>query len=247
LALGLAGIGSPPSLGAQQVAQWTATRAELTAAAERLDALAASSAYSERLRARARTQAAETRARLTRGDFIVGDRIVVVVEGSSPFLDTLTVSATPDVVLGTFGRLELRGVLRSELTERVRTVVGQSVRDANVTVQPLLRVALAGSVMTPGYVLASPETRLDELLTRGGGPAADADLQRMEVVRGDDVILEPAAIVSAIAAGRTIAELGIEQGDMLRLRQRTPPWDRASTLQLVAVVVAPLLTLLVVQ
>jgi hypothetical protein len=101
--------------------------------------------------------------------------------------------------------------------------------------------------MTPGYVLASPETRLDELLTRGGGPAADADLQRMEVVRGDDVILEPAAIVSAIAGGRTIAELGIEQGDMLRLRPRTPPWDRASTLQLVAVVVAPLPTLLVVQ
>ncbi len=228
-------------------AQWVATRAELTAAASQLEALAASSAYSERLRARARLQAADVRTRLTRGDFIVGDRLDITVEGSSPYRDTVTVSASTDVLLGQFGRLSLAGVLRSEVSERVRTLVASSVLDAAVTVQPFLRVAVAGSVGTPGYVLVSPDSRLDELLSLGGGPAADADLQRMEVVRGDVVILTPAAIISAIADGQTIGALGVEQGDMLRLRPRTPPWDRASVLQIVAVVVAPLLTLIVVR
>lgn len=228
-------------------AQWVATRAELTASATQLEALAGSSAYSERLRARARLQAAAVRSRLERGDFIVGDRLDVTVEGSSPFRDTVTVSSSTDVLLGQFGRLSLAGVLRSEVAERVRVLVAGSVLDAAVTVQPFLRVAVAGSVGTPGYVLVSPDSRLDELLTLGGGPAADADLQRMEVVRGDVVILEPSAIISAIASGQTVAQLGVEQGDMLRLRPRTPPWDRASVLQIVAVVVAPLLTLIVVR
>lgn len=226
---------------------WGATRPELLSELERLAQLAQSPAYGERLREDAARQANDVRRRLAAGDFAVGDRFIVSVAGSVPLEDTVLVLAGPQARVGNFGAVQLSGVLRSELHDRVLELVRGTVLDASVEVRPLLRLAVYGSVSTPGYLLVPPETRVDELLTLAGGPSTEADLQKMQVIRADTVILRGSDVLGAIASGRTVAQLGLAQGDLLSLRPRPPPWDRASVLQIVALFATPIITFLAVR
>jgi len=223
---------------------WSPSRTVLQARLATSEGLATSSAYGDRLRARAAEQSARIRERLQRGDFRVGDRVVVRVTGSVAVNDTVTVTEGPAITVASFGELPLAGVLRSELEVKLRERVAASVLDATVTVTPLLRIAVFGSVGTPGYLAVPPEIRLDELLMRAGGPAEDADPARVQIIRGEAVVLDGPGVVSAIAAGATIAGLGLEEGDYLLVAPRNPPWERAQTLQLASLFIAPLLTVL---
>lgn len=226
---------------------WSASRQTLETELSRLQQLAQSPAYGARLRADAASQMAAIRHRLTTGDFAIGDRFIVEVTGSVPLSDTVTVLAGPSATIGTFGELPLTGVLRSELASRVESLVRRTVLDAGVQVRPLLRLAVFGSVTAPGYVLVPPETRVDELLTLAGGPSIDADLQKMRVMRADTVVMRGSEILLAISHGRTVAQLGLQEGDLLNLRPQTPPWNRETVLQLVSLFLAPIITVLIVR
>ena len=66
-------------------------------------------------------------------------------------------------------------------------------------------------------------------------------------MRGDTILFDGTRVQLAISRGETLDALGVQEGDALRVPQRTAPWDRASTLQIVTMLVTPLLTLFVVQ
>jgi hypothetical protein len=224
-----------------------ATRVELAAARDSFDAFANSPAYSVRTREAARATATRIRSRLERGDFKVGDRFAVIVTGSVALNDTVTVLNGPSARIGTFGVLPLAGLLHAELEDAVRQRVVASVLDAVVTVRVLVRVAVFGAVLSPGFQAVPLETRLDELLMNAGGPSSDADPSQLKVMRGDAVILSGSRILDAIAAGETVGSLGLLEGDYLSVEPRRPPWDRATTLQLVTVFATPLVTFLLLR
>jgi protein involved in polysaccharide export with SLBB domain len=230
-----------------QGAEWASTRDVLSAEVERYRQLAASPAYSEGMRAKASRYVMQLERRLQDGDFRAGDRLMIQVTGSVPVNDTVTVLDGRVIELQRFGSLSVAGVLRSELESKVREFVGTTVRDATVSVRPLVRIAVYGSVGAPGYQAVPLETRIDDLLMLSGGPTSEADPNRMRVMRGDVVVLEPSAVLAAIADGHTVGRLGLQEGDRLTLGERTAPWDRASTLQIVALFVAPLVTILLVR
>lgn len=225
----------------------SATRAELETALGQRESWAASSSYSSRLRARARLDAQLIRERLREGDFRVGDRLLLRVEGAVPFNDTVTVLQGPRILVPGLAAVDVSGTLRSELTNKLQTAFRQTVLDATVAVQPLARVAVFGAVANPGYQLVTFESRVDELLTAAGGPVGDTRPNRFSIMRGDTVLVDAEGVATAIAAGRTLGELSVRDGDFLTVKPISAPWDRGAILSVVGIFAAPLLTALLIR
>ncbi len=216
----------------------SASRADLESAAAELDQLAASTAYSERLRARARTDATKIRVRLTEGDFKAGDRIMLVIEGQLAVNDTLTVLDGARLQVPGFRAVSIAGVLRSELEAKLRTELTDVVRNATVSARPLIRLAVFGAVAQPGYVSVPPETTLDDLLMSAGGPTTTAEIENLRLVRSDTVLVGSSAIRAAVAQGRTVGAFDLTDGDALFVPEKGLPWDRNAVLQVVTFAVS---------
>lgn len=221
----------------------TATREELEGAVSQLDRLAASTAYGAETRSRARAQASQARRRLTDGDFRVGDRLLLRVGGSVAVDDTVTVLEGVRIDVRGIRQVSLVGVLRSELDRKLLADLTEVVRNATVSARPLLRMAVFGSVARPGYLSVPSETTVDHVLTLAGGPVANADAQSTTLMRGDTLLLDREQVMLAVVDGATLDELGVFDGDALIVPQQRAPWDRASTLSIISLFLAPVLTI----
>lgn len=235
---------------------WTASRAELESRATQLDALASSTAYSARARARSAQEAATIRRRLSEGDFRVGDRIYVEIEGSIPdglqaaptlsdFQDTLTVFEGARISIRNIGEISLAGVLRAELQNRVNTAVNEVILNSRATTRPLVRVAVFGSVGRPGYYNIPLETRIDNLIMLAGGPTVDASTDNMRVVRGDTVILDEREVRGAIVEGMVIGALGLNEGDQLVLDRRSQSLQGQERTRFIFLFLSPIISAVV--
>jgi hypothetical protein len=237
-------VAQSQALGNPSVAE---NRAQLTAEISNYEQLGRSTAYGTRTRVEALRRAAVLRDRLQRGDFQEGDRFLVRVSGSVTVVDTVTVLNGQSATIPGFSALSLAGVLRSELEETVRRHVVASVLDATVTTRVLVRVAVFGSVTSPGYQVVPAETRLDELLTGAGGPLASADPSRFALMRGSEVLLRDAEFLRAIGAGATVASLGLREGDFLAVTDRPPSFDSTIAIQIFTVIAGPILAVLLTR
>jgi protein involved in polysaccharide export with SLBB domain len=224
-----------------------ATRAELERLQVSYDQLAASTAYSERTRAKARAQSDEVRRRLRDGDFRVGDRVLLRVDGGVTVNDTFTVSDGPRIEIPGVRQVDLLGVLRAELQTKVTVEVREIVKEATITVRPLTRVAVFGAVTAPGYFSVPSETTLDRLLTLAGGPTENARTDQLRLMRGETVLLRTGEVAEAIAQGRTLEALDARDGDILEMGRRDGGWQTANTLQLLTVLVGPIITFLLLR
>lgn len=229
---------------------WTASRTDLERRANELDALAMSTAYSERARTRSAQEAANIRRRLVEGDFRVGDRIFVAIEGAGQDAqavtaapqDTLTVLDGSRIYVRNVGEISLAGVLRSELQRRVNSAVNEVILNSRATTRPLVRLAVFGAVVRPGYYNVPLETRIDDLIMLAGGPTVAASTEKMQMVRGDTIILAPSEVRSLIATGAVIGAMGLREGDQLVVEQGPQPIDRQTTLQFVFLFASPIIT-----
>lgn len=224
-----------------------ATRAELQRLQGTYDQLAASTAYSERTRAKARAQADEVRRRLRDGDFRVGDRIVLAIGGGVTVNDTVTVLEGPSIQVQSVRAIDLAGVLRAELATKVATEVREIVKEATVSVQPLTRIAVFGAVTTPGFYSVPAETTIDQLITLAGGPTDAARPERVRLLRGETVLLRGRDMLAAISQGRTLDGLDTREGDILELERADQGWQMQHTVQLATMLVGPLITFLLLR
>lgn len=248
LALALAGATRPlPAQVAVTANTRMATRADLERLQGTYEQLAASTAYSERTRSKARAQAEEVRRRLRDGDFRVGDRLLLSVGGAVTVNDTVTVSDGPVIQVAGVRQVELAGVLRSELGTKVTAEVREIVREATVTVRPLTRVAVFGAVTTPGYYSVPAETTLDQLISLAGGPTENARTDRIRLMRGETEVLRASEVFEAIAQGRTLDGLDTHEGDVLEIGRRDQGWQTQNTVQVITVLLSPLITFLLLR
>jgi protein involved in polysaccharide export with SLBB domain len=224
-----------------------ATRADLERLQTSYEQLAASTAYGERTRAKARAQAEEVRRRLREGDMRVGDLIIVRINGGVTVDDTLPVLDGRRLQIPGVRQVELEGVLRAELATKVSTEVREIVREATVTVRPLTRIAVFGAVSEPGYFAVPSETTLDQLITLAGGPTDAARPEHIRLLRGETVVLQGAEVMEAISQGRTLDGLDTREGDVLEVVRRDQGWTTQNTVQVVMVLVTPLITFLLLR
>lgn len=152
-------------------------------------------------------------ARLENGDFRAGDLIALSVIDESTLTDTFTVRSGQTLKLPNIPEFSLHGVLRSELQDFMSKKVAQYIRDPEVTAVALVRVALTGAVLRPGFYSVPAETPAAQVVMVAGGLASTASLQKVKVVRADSVVLTPQQMGAALAAGTSLDQLSIQGGD----------------------------------
>ncbi len=158
---------------------------------------------------------ADVRARLQDGDMRPGDRILIDVQNDSALSDTFTVWPDRQLHLPSpaVGAMPLRGVLRSELEPKVSAFVGRFVRNAVVRVRPLLRLSVQGEVVHAGYHAVPADAVLSDALTAAGGTTANANVSHLRIERNGRKLLDGRDMARAVAAGRTMDEVGVREGD----------------------------------
>lgn len=218
-------LGSPAhgQTGAEEtLIDWDAERVQMTRSGlenllERLEEAANSSAYSSELRRQAESEAEIVRHRLEVGDFRAGDRIELYVRGEDELTETFPVFSGRTLDLPMIGEVPLEGVLRSELEEYLTEVIGEYIRDPVVRAESLLRISVTGSVGSPGFYVVYADDLIDDVLMQAGGPEQDANLEAMEITRGDRTVWADGAVEEAVIQGRTVDQLNLRAGDRIHV------------------------------
>ena len=193
------------------------SRADLVDLLGQYEEAIASPAYSDRVKESARQQAERIRQRLREGDFKVGDRVVLDVQGEANLPDTVPVEPGPQITLPLFGAISLHGVLRSEITQHLTTELGKVIRDPVVRAQGLMRLSVQGAVMNPGFYVVPTNMLLSEAIMVAGGPAPRADLEELRVERGSTPLITGDETREALVEGRTLDQLSLQAGDQVVL------------------------------
>jgi protein involved in polysaccharide export with SLBB domain len=217
-------MGAQPVL-AQEDENWDPrqvymSRNELQSLLDRFEGAAASTAYSDFLRAEARAEAALIEVRVDEGDFQVGDRILLRVQGEPTLSDTFTVGDDRLMDLPDIGGVPLDGVLRAELEDYLSEYLGRYVREPRVQARALIPVTIVGGVLRPGFYTVPSQLQLSDVLMVAGGPTPLANLDRLRIERGGTSIWEGAAIQDAIVEGRTLDQMNVRGGDRIQLPAR---------------------------
>ena len=211
MAIALALCGSLAS--AQEATLADDLRATRTELAERVTALQGQLAGSKLkggAKKRAEEEVAAIQSRLETGDFRVGDLLVITIRQELERSDTATVRDSLKVAFTGLPDASIAGVLRSELTERIRAHLARYLRNAEVRTNVLTRIGIFGNVAKPGYYSVSPDRPVTELLMLGG-MSPDTKLDNIELRR------EGRTLVSrgVMKGGKTLDELGARSGDEL--------------------------------
>lgn len=197
------------------------TRADLERLVDFYEEVVSSPAYSNRLKAEAQTNVERVRARLRDGDFRVGDRIVLDVQGEPQLPDTVSVEAGPRIVLPLFGDVGLSGVLRSEIEPHLTRELSAFIRDPVVRARGLMRLSIQGRVGAPGFYVVPAEMLVTEALMVAGGPAGDSDLEKVRIERGTTTLMEGQELQNAMRDGWTLDQLNLQAGDQVVLPERS--------------------------
>jgi len=166
-------------------------------------------------------EAAAIRMRLTRGDFRVGDRILLTVEGEKELSDTFSVGLGGQLTLPLIGNVPLEGVLRSELQDYLTHRLAQNLRDPEVRTRAFVRLSVQGAVTHPGFYGVPADAPLSDALMAAGGTMQEANLSRLRIEREGKPLWEGKALQQAIAEGRTLDGAGLVAGDQVIVPRRS--------------------------
>lgn len=172
--------------------------------------------------------------RLATGDFNVGSRVLIEVQGDTMYSDTFTVRTGRMLVLPSLPPLSLEGVLRSESDSVITSFLAKYLRNPEVRVTPLMRIGILGGVTRPGYYDVPSQTLLSEVVMSAGGLSPTGDMKKTKVLRGNDEVLSPKATNLAIANGSTLDIMNLQSGDNLDVGVTNP----AATLNKVQIITA---------
>jgi hypothetical protein len=201
---------SAPLAGAQR-----ATREQLMA---RVAALETARGGSPKGAASAELSALKNR--LVLGDFRVGDRFILTLRQDSVRSDTVAVRDSLRVAVLNLPDFDATGVLRSELEQKVSSHVAKYLRNSTVRVSILTRVAIIGAVQGPGFYYLAPDRPISDVVATAGGAGEDANLDQVEISRGNAKLLTAKNSKRAVKEGRTLEQLDVQSGDEVRIPKK---------------------------
>ena len=162
--------------------------------------------------------------RLERGDFNAGDLIALTVVEESTLTDTFTVRTGQVLKLPNIPEFSLHGLLRSELQDFMAKKIAEYVRNPQVDAVALVRVAVTGAVNRPGFFSVPAETPASQVVMVAGGPSNKASLEKVEIRRGDSVLVSKDEMSTALAAGTSLDQLNIHGGDQFVVGEKPGGW-----------------------
>lgn len=208
-------IGSATTLGAQDTPR-TDTRVDLEARRDSLaEVLVLLDAGDERTEdVERRLATVEQRLRL--GDFRPGDMVSLEVRGREEYTGNFPVQPDQSLDLPGIDPVPLRGVLYSEAPEAIEQALSAVLRNPVVELTAQMRLAVTGRVGNPGFYDVAGTLLLSDVLTLAGGPAQQADIEKIEVRRDGETILSGRELVTS---SFTLDDLGLRSGDVIRVPQ----------------------------
>ena len=227
----------------QQVDQPTSTpqargalwdREAMVSHLEELERMAASPDSSDELRARYRLEIESLGKRLEFGDFRLGDRVAIFVEGEEALSDTFTVNRDRALDLIQFGVIPLTGVLRSELEGRVHTHIAEFIRNPVVRATPLLNVMVLGQVSSPGFYTVSWDALIGDVYMAAGGLQSESKIEALKIRRAGVEVYQGQVIQDAIVAGTSLDQLNLEDGDEFEVPERGKFWKTVRNIGMLA-------------
>lgn len=200
-------------------------------------------ARSDEFKLRARSEADLVRRRLEEGDFQVGDQVMLIIEGEQGMPLQLVVAPGRVLPMPNFGEVALQGVLRSELTDKLRTHIARFITNPVVRTTSLIRVAVTGEVGTPGWHVLPAESLLSDIIMKAGGPTAAAKLAGIRFERGTQRIWEGEILQRAFSDGRTLDQMSVRSGDQLVIPSSVSTRSAGSVLRVLTMVPAAILAI----
>lgn len=200
-------------------------------------------------------------ARLRAGDFQEGDRVIVAIEiprlstsdnlGSLPLggVDTAVVRAgkmLQFVKIPKIPDLCLSGVLRSELVDSISAHVGKYVRNPTVRATPLLRVAVLGAVVRPGWYFTPGDATVADLLMQAGGVGVESNVDNTLIRRGGQDIWSSEDVRAALADGISLDQLHLRAGDEVYVNPKRQ-WSLTNSIQIFTAVAGAYVALRLVR
>lgn len=158
--------------------------------------------------------------RLTNGDLQAGDKVLLHVSGDSSLSGTFTIRPERTLVLPSLQPISMKGVLRSELEDYLRREIGRFLREPIVQASSLVRVAIVGEVMRPGFLDLAPESPASESIVAAGGMTGGGDLYKTVVRRNGEVIFDQAQMRDIFAKGISIDQMNLHGGDEIVIGRR---------------------------
>jgi polysaccharide export outer membrane protein len=127
------------------------------------------------------------------GEYIIGaeDKLSIhVFEVKELSTEEQTVDATGQIELPLIGRVQAAGKTTEQLQDEIAQRLGERyLQSPQVAVMVLdsasQKVTVEGEVKTPGVYQMKGRTTLMEVIAMAGGPADDADLHKVAVIRED--------------------------------------------------------------
>jgi hypothetical protein len=240
----LALLASAAPSAAQQVAN-TNERVVLESRAVRAESVAKSDSETDAARAQLLAEASALRSRLREGDFHAGDRITLWVSGEAAMSNTFTVRTGNLLQIPSLPEISLRGVLRSELRDRLFQEISRYIKQPEIHVTTLVNVAVLGAVGHPGFFTVAPDAPITEVLMTAGGPTGTSDFGRSRIVREAVDIANPKLVRHYLDENSTLDDIGVQSGDQIMIGEQPRRWQSLSAaLGLFALIVPATVVLL---
>lgn len=114
----------------------------------------------------------------------IGDKIIMRVWREPTWSDAFSIDLAGNLSLPRIGRLHAVGLTPAALGDTIRARLAVYLREPNVDVVLLRRVAVLGAVKKPDVLYVESFTTLRDILAQAGGLSEDGDPNRIEVLRG---------------------------------------------------------------
>jgi protein involved in polysaccharide export with SLBB domain len=156
-----------------------------------------------------------------------GDRLVVELWGLRDVISEVEVNAEGRLVVPRVGMFPVAGMtlaaLRRAVEARLKTTYPSLQGGVTLSRPRSFLVHVLGAVARPGAYLATPLTRVSDLLPRAGGALPNASLRRVEVRRASSVKLI-ADLIRATWLGDTGGDPRLVDGDTLFVPLASSTW-----------------------
>lgn len=193
-----------------------ATRDELERAAKTLETAAVSQDAKNRAKLLADAQVIRTR--LENGDFLPGDRILLLVQGDTALSDTFSVRGDRELPLPNIPAIPLRGVLDSELEVHLTRELSKYIKGVSLEATPLVRISLLGFPQSTFYTVPVDQAITDVIAAAGGWGSPSAVAPNKTVVRRNGIVfMDARATADAVRLNKTLGDMGLRDGDELYL------------------------------
>jgi protein involved in polysaccharide export with SLBB domain len=159
--------------------------------------------------------AAQSTDNTTRAVLAAGDVVRITVWRRPELSGEFAVSAAGTLIHPLYRTVRVGGQPFSEVEARLIEFLQSLEANPQISVQPLLRVAVGGEVRTPNLYSLPPETTIAQAVALAGGMSERGRLDRVRLVRGGEAVL-----IDLTSPETNLAHITIRSGDQIFVARR---------------------------